>query len=129
MHIRRKQILQELCKLKNSDWGDVIPECMIIKWRKLYQGLSYLRNLNIQRCYKLPGFGPIERVEFHHYSDASMSAYEQCSYIRLIDKNDNVNCYLIMSKCRLAPVKSVTVPRLELTAAVLSVKVSLFLRK
>ena len=64
-----------------------------------------------------------------HFSDASKDGYGQCSYVRLIDTEDSVCCSLVMAKARVAPIKSVTIPRLELTAAVTSVRVSNFLDK
>lgn len=62
-------------------------------------------------------------VELHHFADASTEGYGTASYLRLTGSNDNVHCTLIMGKSRVAPLKTVRVPRLELTAAVLAVKV------
>ena len=50
--------------------------------------------------------------------------YGQCSYLRLIDHKQRVHCSLIMAKSRVTPIKPVTIPRLELAAALTSVKVS-----
>lgn len=36
-----------------------------------------LQNVNIPRCYKAVGFGEVNQVEFHHFSDASQDRYRQ----------------------------------------------------
>ena len=69
------------------------------------------------------------RTELHHFSDASVKGYGQCSYVRMIDEQQRIHCTLVMGKSRVAPLKPVTVPRLELTAAVCSVRISQQLRR
>ena len=59
----------------------------------------------------------------HHFSDACQTGYGECCYLRLIDIEDKVSCCLVMSKSRVAPIKMITISRLELTAAVTAVKV------
>ena len=68
-------------------------------------------------------------MEFHHFSDASHNGYGQCSYLRLTDSKDRIHCLLAMSKSLIAPLKPVTKPRLELTAAVVASKIGCVLRK
>lgn len=63
-------------------------------------------------------------TQLHHFSDASTTGYGQCSYVRVVDDKGQIHCSLIMGKARVAPLKMVTIPRLELTAAVVSVRVS-----
>ena len=46
------------------------------------------------------------------------SGYGQCSYLRDKDEDENVLVSLVMGKSRVAPTKITTIPRLELTAAV-----------
>ncbi|XP_068716950.1 uncharacterized protein [Montipora capricornis] len=80
--------------------------------------------MRIPRCFKPSGMTDIKKVELHHFSDASTEGYGQCTYLRLTDVNDVVHCLLVMGKARVAPLKPVTIPRLELTAALTSVRVS-----
>ena len=61
-------------------------------------------------------------MELHRYSDACKDAYGQCSYLRLVNHSGQIHCSLVMAKSRVAPLKPVTIPRLELTAALVSVK-------
>ena len=55
------------------------------------------------------------------------------SYIRFVvllqDEDGNVNVSLVMGKSRVAPLKITTIPRLELTAAVVSAKVAVMLKE
>ena len=64
-----------------------------------------------------------------HFSDASQWAYEACTYIRMTDVCGRSFCAFVIGKSRLAPLKQVSIPRLELTAAVLAVKLDKMLRK
>ena len=68
-------------------------------------------------------------TQLHHFSDTSTTGYGQCSYVPLVDDRGQIHCSLIMGKARVAPLKMVTIPRLELTAAVVSVRVSDMLRQ
>lgn len=123
-----KQILQQLCA-QNADWDDPIPEVLKLKWEQWRNELSILGSLKISRCFKPKAFGEVTTVEIHHFSDASTEGYGQCSYLRLVDNKEHVHCSLLMSKSKVAPVKFVTIPRLELAAAVVSVKISALLQQ
>lgn len=68
-------------------------------------------------------------MQLHHFSDASDHGYGQCSYLRLTDDTGRVHCSFVMGKARVTPLKPVTIPRLELTAALLSVRISASLRE
>ena len=64
-----------------------------------------------------------------HFSDASQDGYGQVTYLRKVDEKGYVKCILAMAKSRVPPTKFVSSPRLELTAAALSIKVSTILRR
>ena len=123
-----KSILQELCRHK-VDWDDPIPEDIKVKWEKSRADLLQLQRISISRCYKPENFGRVVSAELHHFSDASVKGYGQCSYLRLVDERLKIHCSLVMGKSRVAPLKPVTIPRLELTAAVCSVRISQQLRR
>ena len=88
------------------------------KWRA---ELPLLEMLKVPTCYKPEDFGEVKTVELHHFSDASQNSYRQCSYLRiLMDDAESIPCSLVIAKSRVTPLKPVTVPRLELTAALVA---------
>ncbi len=89
--------------------------------------MRLLEGLKIPRCYKPEDFGDIKADELHHFSDASQTGYGQCSYLCLVNGSNQAYCSLVMGKARVAPLKLENIPRLELTAAIVSVRVSQWL--
>lgn len=76
----------------------------------------------INRCQQPTDFGHICRAELHHFSDALMTAYGSASYIRLTSVMGKVSCNLMFTRSRVTTLKQMTIPRLELAAATLSVQ-------
>ena len=74
-------------------------------------------------------FGKVTNCTLHHFSDASQSGYGQCSYIKLANERAQIHCCLLIGTLRVTTLKFISIPRLELKAAVLSVKTSKLLRK
>lgn len=62
--------------------------------------------------------------ELYHFADASVTGYGECTYLQTINKSNEVHCCLLMGKARVSPTKVTTVPRLDLTAAVVAVQTS-----
>ena len=83
---------------------------------------------SIARCLKPENFGNVVSCTLYHFSDACESGYGQSSYIRLLNQRGQVQFTLLIEKSRVAPFKFVSIPRLELTAATLSVKISKMLK-
>ena len=81
----------------------------------------------IARCLKPNNFGNVVKCTLHHFSDACESGYGQFSYIRLLNQSSQVHCTLLIEKSKVA-LMFVSIPRLELTAATLSVKISKMLK-
>ena len=69
------------------------------------------------------------KAEVHHFSGASEEGYAQCSYLRLIGEFRTIHCALLIGKSRVDPIKYVSIPRLELLAATLSIKMSKLIKK
>ena len=122
-----KRVLQEMCQ-RGISWDEPLPSELKPRWESWLNDLRNLGKIQIPRCFTPENFGKILKVELHHFSDASTQGYGQCSYLRLVSE-DKVHCTLIMGKARVAPTKIVTIPRLELTAAVISAAVSNMLKE
>lgn len=111
-----------------SERHQPLPSELKPKWESWINDLRNLDKIQIPRCFTPENFGKVLRVELHHFSDASSQGYGQCSYIRLVGE-EKVHCTLIMGKAKVAPTKIVTIPRLELTATVISAAMSSMLKE
>lgn len=126
---RAKSLLQVMCKERLS-WDDPIPEHLLPVWHSWCQELRELAQIQIPRCIKPKQVSDQFTVELHVFSDASTIGYGACAYLRFVDHLDKVACSkLIMSKSRVAPLKTLTIPRLELQAAVVGSKLAMFLQQ
>ena len=83
----------------------------------------------MERCTKPGSFGKIGYISSHSFSDASALGHGESSYLRLVDEYGHIHCTLMMAKGRVALRKIVSIPRLELVAAVLAVKIFAMIKK
>ncbi|XP_030609336.1 uncharacterized protein LOC115796980 [Archocentrus centrarchus] len=120
-------MLQNLCRL-NCSWDDDIPQVYQSQWAKWQEDLKKLGTFRVARCLKPKGFGQVVSARLHHFSDACENGYGTVSYLRLQDDSEQIHLSFILGKARVAPLKKVTIPRLELTAAVLAVRIDRLLK-
>lgn len=113
-----KVLLQKLWNEKLA-WDETVPLEIDSKYRKLQEQFSYLHNLMIPRQVICKDS---IIIEIHGYSDASMEAYGACVYMRSISSTHGIQVSLVYSKVKVAPLKSLTIPRLELCGALLLTK-------
>ena len=125
--LKGRQIIQQLCR-KRLNWDAPIDERSSYEWQKWKNNLSIVEDIKLPRCYRPRGFERIINYSLHHFSDASECGYGQATYLRMVNDLEEVHCSLIFGKSRVAPVKYVSIPRLESIAAALSVKISKMLR-
>lgn len=111
-----KIIMQQIW-VRKVDWDEILPPDILKKWLALIEDISTLTNLEVPRW--LFSFHNIIRIELHGFSDASLVAYGACIFIRGIYTNKTVSINLLCSKSRIAPLKTVSLPRLELCGALL----------
>lgn len=123
-----KKILQEMCR-KGTGWDDPIPTELGPRWDAWKRDLQNLKQLAIPRCYCPKNLSDISRVQLHHFSDASLKGYGMCSYLRMENEYGQVHCSLVASKARVSPTKVTTIPRLELTAALVAAEVGTLIKE
>ena len=123
-----KKLIQDLCK-QGLGWDEKIGEEETARWEKWLSGLPKLSHISVPRCLKPTNFGTAEVTQLHHFADASQIAYGTLSYAIFVNEDKNVHCSFLVGKSRLAHIKPMTIPRLELSAAVLAVKFERCLRE
>ncbi|XP_030750245.1 uncharacterized protein LOC115878029 [Sitophilus oryzae] len=110
-----KILLQSLWSLK-LDWDESLPATIDNQWRQLRQELPVLNILKIPRFVSNTS---IVKLELHGFADASLQAYGACPYIRSLSSSGEIQVRLLTAKSRVSPLKSLTIPRLELCGALL----------
>jgi len=112
-------------------WDDEVPNDLKDRWLKAMEGLAELHKLMIPRCYFASQFDQYQdQIELHLFCDASEQAYATAAYVRIISKsNSKIHTSLMMCRTRVAPLKKMTLPRLELLGAMLSARVGAYIRE
>ena len=126
--MKAKLILQMLSR-KKIGWDEPLEEHEEVQWMRWLGDLVKLRVVTVDRCFKPKGFAQVQETQLHLFSDASRQGYSAAAYFRLKDVDGRVHCSFIMGKAQLAPIREISIPRLELTAAVISVKLSRVIRE
>ena len=111
-----KILLQALWRLGYS-WDEEINETLKSRWRKWLKSAEKVSRVRINRQYVPLRDRRITEIQLHVFCDASEDAYGAVAYVRYSFKNGEHACALVMAKSRLAPIKTVTLPRLELEGA------------
>lgn len=123
--ITAKIFLQKLWAVK-CNWDDDLPTTLFPVWRSYYESLPLLRAIAIPRW---TGTGPdCFKAELDGFADASTVAYGAVIYLKLTKMDNSVQIALLFAKAKIAPLKPVSVPRLELCATVLLARTMAFLR-
>ncbi|CAH8464754.1 unnamed protein product [Schistosoma turkestanicum] len=123
-----KLLLQGLCK-SQIGWDQPLNEPYVSKWLDWLSFMRQLGHVTVTRGIKNRIDEAEAKVELHLFSDASEIGYGAVAYARVSYAKVQPYCVLLYSKSRVAPIKPVTIPRLEMAAAVLSVRLSEVIRK
>ena len=115
-----KIFLQELWRLK-VDFDDRITKSRCKQWKKWKGELVNLKGVTIPRCYHPSGY-LAKDIQLHVFWDASELAYGAVAYVKFEFELEKPPCSLVMSKSRLAPIKTISLLLLELNVAVLGVR-------
>lgn len=115
--IRTKIGMQRLWQL-GLDWDDEVPLAVQESWISLFQEIKELDSVSFERC--LTVGNAVEPPMLCVFADASQEALGACAYARQRKDDNTYAVKFIAAKSRVSPLKQLTIPRLELQAAVLA---------
>ena len=113
--VEMKILFQELC-IEKTNWDTELKGESLRKWKSFLQDLILIDCYHILRCYFARQ--PVD-IQLHGFSDASERAYAAVVYIRSTYSDGQVEVRLVASKSRVALIKRQTIPRLELSGALI----------
>ena len=123
-----KRLLQDLCR-KSLGWDDLVLNEDLACWKNWLRDLPKLESLRVECCLKPANFGEITSSQIHHFADACQFAYGAVSYLRVTNGQGDIYCSFLIGKARLSPLKQLTIPHLELSAAVVAARLDRMLRQ
>ena len=120
-----KLLSRELWQMKLG-WDDDIPDHIKKKHNEWRQSLPALATIKLPRCYFS---GKPLTTELHGFCDASEKACAAVIYVRATYDENPPSIQLVMAKTKIAPLKTQTIPRLELCGATLLARLMEVVRK
>ncbi|XP_063903768.1 uncharacterized protein LOC135123205 [Zophobas morio] len=114
--MKAKIILQQLWSLKLG-WDEAVPLSIHSAWTTFLAELHNLKNIKISR--KTISNSLVISAELHGFSDASQQGYGAAVYLRVLNEFGAYEIKLMCARSRVAPFKTMTMPRLELCGALL----------
>ncbi|MFO0089735.1 MAG: hypothetical protein ACK518_02905 [bacterium] len=112
------RILLQNVWLSGTGWDEPVAPKLLSLWQSWASNLHHVENLSIPRLLTPTTDG----IELHAYCDASEAAYGCVLYARS-EIGHKIHVNIIASRSKVAPIKPMTIPKLELQAAVLAVRV------
>ncbi|GFW61608.1 uncharacterized protein TNCV_5139161 [Trichonephila clavipes] len=109
-----KIFYQQLWLLK-LDWDSPLPEALATKWKTFQKEFEQVCSIHIPRWIHTAS----QQITLHGFCDASELAYASVIYAVQPQADGNTKVTLLVTKSRVAPLKSVSIPRLELNGALL----------
>ncbi|XP_071055150.1 uncharacterized protein [Onthophagus taurus] len=113
--LKAKHVMQQLWQLKTS-WDDSPPISIQQNWEFFKNQLPGLSKFHLPRYMLSNNY---KSIQLHLFCDASQIGYCAVAYLRVEKQTNQVNTQFICAKTRVAPLKVISIPRLELCAAVL----------
>ncbi|GFW92498.1 integrase catalytic domain-containing protein [Trichonephila clavipes] len=112
---KARMFLQQLwqCKL---DWDDVLPNSIANEWREFVTTLKCIEEVKINRFIMADNN---VRIVLQGFADTSEAAYGAVAYLQCFLHNGAAKVSILASKSRVAPIRVISIPRLELCTCVL----------
>ncbi|XP_011883695.1 PREDICTED: uncharacterized protein LOC105570855, partial [Vollenhovia emeryi] len=119
------KILMQALWRSQLGWDQDLDPPLLKQWHLIYKNLVRLNEVTLPRWTHSQ---PQASFELHGFADASTHAYAASIYLKACSPSGEVTVSLIAGKSRVAPIKPFTIPRLELSAALLLSRLMQFVR-
>ncbi len=123
--IRVKILIQDIWKTK-TDWDEEINDACWSKWKCWISQLMDVNNIFLPRCYS-PKMPQAKEINLHIFTDSSEQAYSMVAYIQVVYET-GIEVSFVIGKANVAPVKTQSMPRLELQGALMGTRVAMTIR-
>ncbi|XP_067283159.1 uncharacterized protein [Pseudorasbora parva] len=130
-YITRAKILIQSLWAKQREWDDpLLPNDILQTWHDWQRELPHLTEITLPRCYVSSQMDSLHcSRQVHIFSDASEQAYGSVAYLRTEDPRGGVKVSFLTARSRVAPKRQLSVPRLELCAALTGAQLASLLAK
>ena len=125
--IRAKILFQTIWQ-QGLQWDQLLPKDLHEQFRKWLMDISVLRHWSIRRCLFSVHWSQKPKLTIHGFGDASEHAYGACVYLVAEKETGETESALVISKARVAPLKKITLPRLELLGALICARLVAYVK-
>ncbi|XP_068987621.1 uncharacterized protein [Bombus flavifrons] len=123
--VKAKILLQRVWALK-IDWDESLPAELHTEWDRYHIQLPLLNDIRFPRKTIIKA---ANHIELHGFCDASERAYGACVYLRSTNPEGHTQTQILTARSKVAPLKSLTIPRLELSGALLLASLMSLIKK
>ncbi|XP_060665618.1 uncharacterized protein LOC132797886 [Drosophila nasuta] len=122
LFVMKAKIFMQHLTTEGYEYKDDLPAHLQEKWKRYREELKVLNTIKVPR-HVYSGKTPVT-AEIHTFVDASEKAYGAAAYIRATYKDKRRTIQILCAKSHLASINTITLPRLELKAAVLGAQLT-----
>ncbi|XP_062534396.1 uncharacterized protein LOC134203562 [Armigeres subalbatus] len=116
--VHGKILMQEIWR-SGTNWDEPIAEHIQELWNRWIQLYECIGEVQVPRSF-FGDFQPqkVDEIEIHVFTDASVAACACVVYLRMSHQGKGW-CSLVAAKTKVAPLRTLSIPRLELQAAMM----------
>ena len=125
--IVKAKIMMRRLNADGLGWDDPVPDNERMEWERFFTDLFKMEKIMFARSTR--PVNAVGKPVLIIFSDASEDAFGACAYVRWEISNGSFESTLLVAKSRLAPMKRITIPRLELNGALLAARLRDFVSR
>lgn len=109
------------------EWDEELPLNLQKQWQTYIKSLDHIQSITIPRWIEF--IKEYKNIQLHAFCDGSTSAYAACIYLRIEFMDESIKTHLVVAKTKVTPINVSTIPRIELSGAVLATKLMVWVKQ